>query len=195
MKNNQSSLQSSKKSELSFFLINNKNLLKTVEKLRIQENLSWELEYQIRNIKLLNMLEDFINEHGVKQVDVLSKNRKINKVDNSYFNNSFRNSFKKMDDKNGYVEGYMIHKENPNYKIYHSWNITQDGEFIDFTSRVSSEFDYIGVVIPNDIVSMVVHSIDENENRKGFIHLPILPFLKYYVEGVRTIKQNKKRDR
>lgn len=179
--------------ELSFSLINNKEFQEMIEELRIQEVMYWDLEYLLRNIKLITMMEDTVYKFGEKQIDVISKNHKIDRTKNDYFNTCHRNSYRKMSEDIGYVEGFIINKSNPDGIIYHSWNINQDGEFIDHTLRNSSEYEYLGIVIPNDIVGQVVSSINEQEKRVAFLHLPILPFLEYIEVEQEYNNRNQKR--
>lgn len=181
------------KTELSFSLINNKEFQEMIEELRIQENLSWDVETLIRNNKLITMMKDSVYELGEQQFDVISKYHNIDKTKNEYFNNCYRNSYRKMGEDIGYVEGLIINKSNPSGIIYHSWNINQDGEFIDYTLRNSSEYEYIGIVIPNEIVDQVVSSINVQEKRKAFIHLPIFPFLEFIEVEQKYSNRNHKR--
>lgn len=179
--------------DLLFSLINNKKFQKMIEELRIKEELSSDIETLNRNIKLKYMMEDTVYQFGEKQSDVISKNHKIVKTIKDYFNTCYRNSYRKMGEDIGYVEGFIINKSNPSGIIYHSWNINQDGEFIDYTFRNSSEYEYLGIVIPNEIVEKVITSIDKHENRKGYLHLPILPFLNYIEVEQEYSNSNQKR--
>jgi hypothetical protein len=179
--------------ELLFSLINNKKFQKMIEELRIKEELSSDIETLNRNIKLKYMMEDTVYKFGEIQSDIISKNHKIVKTKKDYFNTCYRNSYRKMGEDIGYVEGFIINKSNPSGIIYHSWNINQDGEFIDYTFRNSSEYEYLGIVIPNEIVEKVITSIDKHENRKGYLHLPILPFLNYIEVEQEYSNRNHKR--
>lgn len=179
--------------ELSFSLINNKEFQEMIEELRIREELSWELEYFNRNFELIRSLKETVFEYGVKQNDVISKHHEICKGDDHYFNNCFKNTYKKMTNKVGYVEGIIIQKSNPINKLYHSWNIDFDNEYVDFSLRNSSDYIYVGIVIPNEIVKSVVLSIHEQEKRKGYIHLPILPFLEFIEVELEYNNRNQKR--
>ena len=182
-------IQTSSKYDLSVDIKGINELNSMIEFLRIKEDLSSDLEIRQRDFKLLRMLYDFVNEYGFQQYDVISKNHQINKIENSNLNNVYRNTYYKKSDKIGYVEGFLVSKENPNEMFYHSWNLSTEGEFIDFTLRESSEYVYKGIVIDNEIVKMVTQRIQEQENRKGYVHLPILPFLDFQEVS----KVNKKR--
>lgn len=66
----------------------------------------------------------------------------------------YPNSANLMSEGYGYVEGYTIDKKTK-FKIAHAWNIDKDGHHLDFTFKNAEDYDYFGVVIPQEIVYMI----------------------------------------
>lgn len=69
----------------------------------------------------------------------------------------------------GYVEGYVKNKQTGSY-IGHAWNVNDSGDHLDFTFKITNEYDYFGVLIPDE----VVWSVGE---RNGHIWYCVLPFV------------------
>ena len=171
-----SNIQTPTYPDLSFRLVNQKEISRLIDFLRVRKELSRDVEDRRININLMRLVEDDIYNYG-NMVSVTSIHHKIYKGDNETDNNVFKNTYNKINQRYEYVEGIVVSKLNPYDRFYHSWNLTPDGEHVDFTLRESDEFDYYGIVIPNDKVKQVVKSIKENVYKQGFLHLPILPFL------------------
>lgn len=79
------------------------------------------------------------------------------------------NSSKMMLKGYGYVEGYVINKKNGE-KISHSWNVDNEGKHWDFTFDHPEEYEYFGIVIPDDIVW-------EIGRKNGGMWFCVLPFI------------------
>ena len=106
-----------------------------------------------------------LDKHGQKFIVKSGKiDRRKQKLGNCY-----PNAAKKMMDGYGYVEGYCINK-NAGFKFGHAWNVDKDGTHLDFTLDNSEEFDYFGIVIPNDLVYKVGY-------RNGGVWYSVLPFI------------------
>lgn len=74
------------------------------------------------------------------------KDRRSMKLGNCWVNSS-----KMMLKGYGYVEGYVIHKE-MGHKMSHSWNVDSNGAHWDFTYDNPEEYEYCGIIIPENIV-------------------------------------------
>lgn len=112
------------------------NLFNDNNKDRIKEILLNEL--------IVDRIQQIIDEKG-KQVVVKNGKRKL-KLGYCYYN-----STKKMlHDGYGYVEGIVIDKKT-GYRVAHAWNIKND-EHIDFTIPNPDDYDYYGIIIPNNVV-------------------------------------------
>lgn len=79
------------------------------------------------------------------------------------------NSSKMMLKGYGYVEGYVIHKET-GLKVSHSWNVDSSGTHLDFTYDNPGDYEYFGIIIPNNIVLEV-------GRKNGGMWFCVLPFI------------------
>lgn len=79
------------------------------------------------------------------------------------------NSSKMMLKGYGYVEGYVIHKEN-GIKYSHSWNVDSNGVHWDFTYDNPEDYEYFGIIIPDNIVWEV-------GRKNGGMWYCVLPFI------------------
>jgi hypothetical protein len=92
----------------------------------------------------------------------------------------YGNAARKMVDKGlYYVEGYIKHKIS-GIKICHAWNAISENEHIDFTLNDAENYNYFGIILPQDIVYKV-----GMEN--GHIWYVVLPFVKYVAEEYKTL--------
>jgi hypothetical protein len=78
----------------------------------------------------------------------------------------------------GYVEGIIVHK---NYKLIQpwSWNIDSEGNHVDFTKDFSEDWEYYGIVIPNNLVYEIGY-------RNGGLWYSVLPFIE--IENEKEIE-------
>ena len=78
----------------------------------------------------------------------------------------------------GYVEGIVVHK---NYKLIQpwSWNVDSEGNHVEFTKDFSKDWDYYGIVIPNNLVYDIGF-------RNGGLWYSVLPFIE--IENENQIK-------
>lgn len=83
--------------------------------------------------------------------------------------NCYPNSVEKMREGFDYVEGFVKNKRTGQY-ISHAWNVDKSGTHQDFTLKKPEEYEYFGVLIPEEIVWMV-------GEKNGFIWFCVLPFV------------------
>jgi hypothetical protein len=87
----------------------------------------------------------------------------------------------------GYVEGVIVHKFTQMVLPW-SWNVDKDGNHVDFTKDFTDDWDYYGIVIPNDIV----YSVDYKNGGTWYCVLPFVEItneksLKYKDELVEQL--------
>ncbi len=80
----------------------------------------------------------------------------------------YSNAAKNMPDY-GYVEGY-IKKTKSDAVIAHSWNVDKEGNHYDFTLPNSGDYNYFGVILPDNLV----YSVGYNAGKVWFAVLPFI---------------------
>ncbi len=83
--------------------------------------------------------------------------------------NCYSNSVEMMEKGYGYVEGYVIMKQD-GFTFGHSWNVDSMGNHIDFTFKDPENYDYFGVIVPENVV------LDLGE-KNGHSWYSVLPFV------------------
>lgn len=81
----------------------------------------------------------------------------------------YANAVKKMKFGFDYVEGFAKNKRTGQY-IGHAWNIDKNGNHLDFTFTDPENYEYFGVVVPEETVWTV-------GERNGHIWFCVLPFI------------------
>lgn len=81
----------------------------------------------------------------------------------------YANAVDKMIHGFGYVEGFVRNKQSGQY-IGHAWNIDKSGGHLDFTFRNTEDYEYFGLLIPEEVVWTV-------GERNGHLWYSVLPFV------------------
>lgn len=113
--------------------------------------------------------EEILNQFG-KQFDVFPPPKKSNKMK---IGSCYRNALNKLEAGYQYVEGIITHKKS-RIKISHAWNIDRDGRHFDFTILETHEYNYKGIILPEDVLTMVGF-------KNGGIRYCSLPYLEILV--------------
>lgn len=181
MRNSNSNIEIVTNPELTFKIVTGKKFDFIKEQMEMNFDRCSDIEIHSLSRKRLVMTKNIIDQYGSTVNEVTFMNHKKRNCKDITKDTIFKKSYSKVRDRFMYMEGYITHKDDPNHRIYHSWNLSPEGEHLDFSLPDSQDYTYTGMLIPNDIVIKVVEKL-------GKKYLSILPFLT--VTKVKNVNNN-----